>query len=78
MHKLNVFLIYFKDLSMRRSINFALAHQNGGFRSSEKIKPISVQFMTGQKNCALQVPSVVSYKALGKFSKALYGTKRGT
>ena len=34
--------------------------------------------MTGRKNCALQVPSVVPYKALRKFSKALYGTKRGT
>ena len=34
--------------------------------------------MTGRKNCALQVPSVVPYKALRKFSKALYETKRGT
>ena len=34
--------------------------------------------MTGRKNRALQVPSVVPYKALGNFPKALYGTRRGT
>ena len=34
--------------------------------------------MTGRKSCALQVPPVVPYKALGNFSKALYGTTRGT
>ena len=34
--------------------------------------------MTGRKNCALQVPLVVSYKALKKFSKALYGATEGT
>ena len=33
--------MYFEDLSMRRSINCASAHQNGEFRSSEKIEPIS-------------------------------------
>ena len=34
--------------------------------------------MTGRKSRALQVPPVVSYKASGKFLKALYGTTRGT
>ena len=34
--------------------------------------------MTGQKNRALQVPYIVPYKALGNFSKALYGTTGGT
>ena len=34
--------------------------------------------MTGRKNRALQVPPVVPYKALGNFSKALYGTTGGT
>ena len=34
--------------------------------------------MTERKNRALQVPPVVPYKALGTFSKALYGTTRGT
>ena len=34
--------------------------------------------MTGWKNCALQVPPVVPYKVLEKFSKALYGTTGGT
>ena len=29
--------------------------------------------MTGRKNCALQVPFVVPYKALEEFSKALCG-----
>ena len=34
--------------------------------------------MTGRKNGELQVPSVVPYKALGNFSKALYGKTGGT
>ena len=34
--------------------------------------------MTGRKNYALQVPLVVPYKALQKFSKALYGATGGT
>ena len=34
--------------------------------------------MTGRKNRALQVPLVVPYKALEKFSKALYGVTGGT
>ena len=34
--------------------------------------------MTGRKSRALQVPPVVPYKALKNFSKALYGTTRGT
>ena len=34
--------------------------------------------MTGRKNRTLQVPVLVPYKALEKFSKALYGTTRGT
>ena len=34
--------------------------------------------MTGRKNRALQVPPIVSYKALEKFPKALYGTTGGT
>ena len=34
--------------------------------------------MTGRKNRVLQVPPVVLYKALEKFSKALYGTTEGT
>ena len=34
--------------------------------------------LTGRKNRALQVPLVVPYKALEKFSKALYGTTKGT
>ena len=34
--------------------------------------------MTGRKTCALLVLSVVSYKALENFSKALYGTTEGT
>ena len=34
--------------------------------------------MTGRKNRALQVPYVVPYKTLENFSKALYGTTRGT
>ena len=34
--------------------------------------------MTGRKSSALQVPYLVPYKALGNFSKALYGTTRGT
>ena len=34
--------------------------------------------MTGRKNRALQVPPVVSYKALENFSKALYETTGGT
>ena len=34
--------------------------------------------MTGRKTRALQVPPVVPYKALEKFSKALYGTRGGT
>ena len=33
--------MYFEDLSMRRSVKCASARQNGGFRSSEKIEPIS-------------------------------------
>ena len=44
----------------------------------------TVRFMTGRKNRTLQVPCVVpyqaleKYKALGNFSKALYGTTQGT
>ena len=34
--------------------------------------------MTGRKTRALKVPPVVPYKALEKFSKALYGTTGGT
>ena len=34
--------------------------------------------MTGRKNRELQVPSVVPYKALENFPKALYGTMGGT
>ena len=34
--------------------------------------------MTGQKTRALQVPPVVPCKALENFSKALYGTSKGT
>ena len=34
--------------------------------------------MTGRKNRTLQVSSVVPYKALEKFSKALYGTTGDT
>ena len=34
--------------------------------------------MTGWKTHALQVPPVVPYKALGKYTKALYGTPEGT
>ena len=34
--------------------------------------------MTVRKTRALQVPPVVPYKALEKFSKALYGTTGGT
>ena len=33
--------------------------------------------MTGWKNCTLQEPPVVLYKALGNFSKVLYGTTGG-
>ena len=33
--------MYFEGLSMRRSINCASAHQNGGFRWSENIEPIT-------------------------------------
>ena len=33
---------------------------------------------TGQKNRALQLPPVVPYKVSENFSKALYGTTRGT
>ena len=36
------------------------------------------QIMTGRKTCALQVPPVAPYKALEKFSKALYGTPGST
>ena len=38
----------------------------------------SRQLMTGRKNRALEVPPVTPYKALENFSKALYGTTRGT
>ena len=45
--------MYFEDLSMRSSINWASgcasAHQNGGFRLSEKIEPINAV-------CVLLVP----------------------
>ena len=34
--------------------------------------------MTGRKHRALEVPPVAPYKALENFSKALYGTTRGT
>ena len=34
--------------------------------------------MTGRKNRALLVPPAVPYKALEKFSKALYGPAGGT
>ena len=34
--------------------------------------------MKRRKNRALQVPPVVPYKALGNFSRALYGTTKGT
>ena len=34
--------------------------------------------MTGQKNSAVQVLPLVPYKALGNFSKALYGATGGT
>ena len=34
--------------------------------------------MTGRKTRALKVPPVVPYKALEKFSKALYGATGGT
>ena len=34
--------------------------------------------MKDRENRALQVPPVVQYKTLGNFSKALYGTTRGT
>ena len=34
--------------------------------------------MTGRESRVLQVPSVVPYKALGKFPKALYGTTGST
>ena len=37
-----------------------------------------VKRMTRRKNRALQVPDVVPYKALEKFSKALYGTTECT
>ena len=48
---------------------------------SEKVfrgENILLAFMTGRKTRALQVPPVVPYKALEKFSKALYGTTGGT
>ena len=34
--------------------------------------------MRGRKTCALKVPLGVPYKALEKFSKALYGTTGST
>ena len=34
--------------------------------------------MTGRKSCALQLPPVVPYKALGNFPEALYGTTGGS
>ena len=40
--------------------------------------PLKLSNVTGQKNLALQVPLVVRYKTLEKFSKALYGTTEGT
>ena len=43
---------------------------------SSLLHPLST--ITGRKNRALQVPPVVPYKALENFSKALYGTTRGT
>ena len=44
--------MYFEDLSMRGSINCASAHQNGGFRSSEKTEPKSAVcvFMISRTN----------------------------
>ena len=39
---------------------------------------MEIILMTGRKNRALEVPFVVPYKALEKFSKALYGTTGGT
>ena len=38
----------------------------------------STRNLPGRKNRALQVPLLVSYKALGNFSKALYGATGGT
>ena len=43
----NVFLMYFEDLSMHSGINCASVHQNGGFRSSEKIKPTNALCFAG-------------------------------
>ena len=42
------------------------------------IRILFLALMTGRKNRALQVPPFVPYKALGNFSKALYGTTGGT
>ena len=42
------------------------------------VKRLCGQYMTGRKTRALEVPPVVPYKALEKFSKALYGTTGGT
>ena len=40
-----------------------------------KDDPDEVTEMTGRKNCVLQVPLVVPYKAIGKFPKALYAQR---
>ena len=34
--------------------------------------------MTGRKTRALQVQQIVPYRALGKFTRTLYGTTEGT
>ena len=74
-------------LRARAVINFlmraasTLEITNGEQRALRKFSAnwnLSFNVVTGQKNRALQVPPVVPYKALGSFSKALYGTTRGT
>ena len=58
-----------RDRRKSRLWNQITVASEQNFSNADKTKN-----MTGQKIRALQVPPVVPYKALGKFSEALYGT----
>ena len=76
MHALFIDIMYLDTAEIR--IDIALLSDNATRlveHAGKMQQPIQTSNMTGWKKCALQVPTVVPYKAIGK---ALYGTKGGT
>ena len=74
-----IFLSFFETLTFK-SVHCCLnSHHNYHTSQLKYVFLIGGECaITGRKTCALKVPPVVPYKALEKFSKALYGTTGGT